>query len=193
MSKQTEDLIFSAVYFLLDLKDSVDSDKFYELQETLSLSDWNFSLEMENLIGEAVFIKKYQEISSEARKHPSFATTLQQVVQCIDLLGELNDALGDEGCFKKIVKALQFDNLSKSHSEVTKDLDATLANFTEGQRLIVRRLFAEKAVTDELGFSHSELLDAQKILGDEELYIDVLVLLHQSVTNNFSWEATVDS
>ncbi|KAJ9056801.1 hypothetical protein DSO57_1029310 [Entomophthora muscae] len=192
MSQYTE-LVFSAVCYLLELKNSVDPENFEELQEILSLSEWGVSSEIKSLIGDPSLIQKYEEISNIATTEASIPTTLQQIVQCVDLLDELKEALDDMDLFKEVVRALQFDNLSKTHSEVTQDLDVALASFPENQRLNVRRVFTERAVIGELSFSNFELSDAQNILRDEELYIDVLSLLYQKVTTNCSWENTLET
>ncbi|KAJ9052895.1 hypothetical protein DSO57_1029515 [Entomophthora muscae] len=128
MSQYTE-LVFSAVCYLLELKSSVDPENFEELQEILSLSEWGVSPEIKSLIGDPTLIQKYEEISNIATTEASIPTTLQQIVQCVDLLDELKEALDDMDLFKEVVRALQFDNLSKTHSEVTQDLRCRFSLF----------------------------------------------------------------
>lgn len=164
MSHFSEDIVFSTVCFLLELKSAIDPESFEELQEILSLSEWGISPEIKNLIGEPSFIERYASLSQAAARDVAIPATLQQVAQCIELLEDLKDVLEDVEMFKCVLRALQFDNLAKTHSEVTRDLDAALASFPEAQRLSVRRVFTERAVIGELGnFRSSPILTLKRL------------------------------
>lgn len=138
-------------------------------------------------------LTQFQILIRQAEQNSAFESTFMRVCDAIDMLEKVEMALShDKRLMDGYLKAMQFDNGSASHQQVWGGLQRFLNE--ECDPATKRRMeivFAEQKAGDELGLNDDILATAHALVGDDDLYIEILETLQLNNRQNLPWGTVI--
>ncbi|CAJ0907659.1 14164_t:CDS:2 [Entrophospora sp. SA101] len=136
---------------------------------------------------------KFQTIMRQIEQNSDFESTFMRICDALDMLEKVEVALKhDKRLMDGYLRAMQFDNASASHQQVWGGLQRFLneeCDLVTKKRM--EKVFADQKASDELGLSDDVLSTAYSLIGDDELYIEILETLQLNNRQNLPWDTVI--